>query len=972
AKTPIQKPHLILYWPKVRVPCVQDTRRAKNITHHLKPSDNKIGVLNEGIRTISKRLLHPGADTSDIITFYISMIRCLRVVDPQGVILYRVADPIRSYLRGRPDTIHHIVTLLINENSELAQEDQAPIVPEMEHEDYSDPKWIPEPRDAGPSKQASTSWNYLKPLLQSLERCGLQTLSVLWSAYMTRTTYSSRSFKTCLQTYCYKREKETSMLRHKRQIEILKLRFGDAALQAPDVMLSDMQASSRLSRQVDETSEAVIKAAVVSRWFWPDPPELDKFKMPGQFARLQEEFGKKYEQIKPDKRLHWVHQMGTLKLAIELKDRTVEVTATPLEAAVIELFSENEALGVKEQTDSSRCAEANHGKVVMQQTDVIKQSTEDAFDSRDQQDWLHIKRALTNFGGGLSTSRIHSLLKYSPNPKTMPQLEALLERLQAEHLIEGIEGVWRLENRLQTIQCQQQIKEMQLLIADLMKRVEESEARTFRQLSALASEIGKRTDDIGHIRQQLRSSSADWWCTSAASTPASRTINIETPSPTTTVFSDPSLEQSDIDDKWDVPNWLSEEGPRHPFKSHTSFYIGQSNEMGEKTKGSTGEEMTPSMLHELPEKHDLDEIVHSPYGPANLEAFLTAEQNEKLMIRRIDDDDHTMRFISDDCDRYPIVLGGLNEPIIEGRFRDEKDVHQASIFRSRRWGTHTNLLLRRLPSRENLLPDDSLLLPAHILQQRRKTCWEDILGAPPEDTRAAFADALQQYMGYTGTKPSGPPSDQNAKGRRLDSLIPYLLDAFDNAVKNPWHHRGTLSDLIVDLDDFAVQRELEAIDSAYLWRGVLTNTFPKLCLKHIKMGSVGGSDPRWPVVQVEYSERLVRRRQLWSAIAQYRFPQDSYLPNGKVGTPLDRGIQLKQLVHESIYFAHIMKSWKDGVVGVKNRILPQLETFGQRNKPLEESELEGWMQLVSSLHAFYASKVIHSSPSKASHQMEGS
>ncbi|PVF91727.1 hypothetical protein CPB86DRAFT_802615 [Serendipita vermifera] len=968
--------------------------------------------LIQSLRTqISKRLLHPGADTSDIITFYISMIRCLRVVDPQGVILYRVADPIRSYLRGRPDTIHHIVTLLINENSELAQEDQAPIVPEMEHEDYSDPKWIPEPRDAGPR------FRTLRPT---------DLISTL-----------------------------------KRQIEILKLRFGDAALQAPDVMLSDMQASSRLSRQIDESSEGIIKAAVVSRWFWPDPPELDKFKMPGQFARLQEEFGKKYEQIKPDKRLHWVHQMGTLKLAIELKDRTIEVTATPLEAAVIELFSEkptwsqvalSEALGVKEQTvigaliswneegileyseyqkmwtlveegDASRTknAEADYSAVVMQQIDTTKQSSDEPVDSRDQQEWLHIKRALTNFGGGLSTARIHSLLKYSPNPKTMPQLEALLERLQAERLIEGIEGVWSIahqprhapmlpphwdphqsvehnirvitqENRLQTIQCQQQIKEMQLLIADLLKRVEESETRTFRQLSALASEIGKRTEDIGHIRQQLRSSNADWWCTSAASTPASRTINIETPSPTTTAFSDPSLEQSDIDDKWDVPNWLSEEGPRHPYKSHTSLYTARTSEIGEKTNSSTSDEATFKMHHELPDKHDLDDIVHSPYGPANLETFLTAEQKEKLMIRRMDDDDHTMRFISEECDRYPIVLGGLNEPIIAGRFRDEKDVHQASIFRSRRWGLHPNLLLRRLPSRDLLLPDDPLLVPAHVLHQRRKTwfltyriwyrfvatvgpsrfpglldtSWEAILSAPPEDTRAAFADAIQQYMGYTGTRPSGSLPGQNWKGRRLDSLIPYLLDAFDNAVKNPWHHRGLLSDLIVDLDDFAVQRELEVVDSAYLWRGVLTNTFPKLCLKHIKMGSVGGSDPRWPVVQAEYSERLGRRCKLWSALSQYRFPQGCYLPNGKIRTSLDRNIKMKQLVNESISFARVMMSWKDGAVGVKNRILPQLEIFEQREKPLEDSELEGWIQLVSSLQAFYASKTIHTSANTTS------
>ncbi len=46
-----------------------------------------------------KRLLHPGADTKDIITQYVSIIRCLRLVDPPGVLLYKVADPIRKYLR---------------------------------------------------------------------------------------------------------------------------------------------------------------------------------------------------------------------------------------------------------------------------------------------------------------------------------------------------------------------------------------------------------------------------------------------------------------------------------------------------------------------------------------------------------------------------------------------------------------------------------------------------------------------------------------------------------------------------------------------------------------------------------------------------------------------------------------------------------------------------------------------------------
>lgn len=51
---------------------------------------------------MNRRLLHPGADTKDIIIQYISTIRCLRILDPQGVLLSRVAEPIRVYLRYAP------------------------------------------------------------------------------------------------------------------------------------------------------------------------------------------------------------------------------------------------------------------------------------------------------------------------------------------------------------------------------------------------------------------------------------------------------------------------------------------------------------------------------------------------------------------------------------------------------------------------------------------------------------------------------------------------------------------------------------------------------------------------------------------------------------------------------------------------------------------------------------------------------
>lgn len=46
-----------------------------------------------------KRLLHPGANTNDILSQYVSTIKALKDLDPSGVILETVGEPIKLYLR---------------------------------------------------------------------------------------------------------------------------------------------------------------------------------------------------------------------------------------------------------------------------------------------------------------------------------------------------------------------------------------------------------------------------------------------------------------------------------------------------------------------------------------------------------------------------------------------------------------------------------------------------------------------------------------------------------------------------------------------------------------------------------------------------------------------------------------------------------------------------------------------------------
>ncbi len=56
--------------------------------------------------------------------------------------------------------------------------------------------------------------------------------------------------------------------------------------------------------------------------------------------RLQDQYTAEFTKFKPDKKLRWLTHLGTVDVELELEDRVVDALVSPLEAAVIELFSE--------------------------------------------------------------------------------------------------------------------------------------------------------------------------------------------------------------------------------------------------------------------------------------------------------------------------------------------------------------------------------------------------------------------------------------------------------------------------------------------------------------------------------------------------------------------------------------------------------------------------------------------------------
>lgn len=208
----------------------------------LAKTEQKNRLVHSLTRQIRKRLLHPGADTRDILTTYINLIRVLRIIDPPGVLLAKVAQPMRVYLRSRQDTIRCIVQGMVEEDGDLmnelrggpeAENDEVKELKEKaedEVEDYTDDgyKWTPAPVDAPADYTRNKTADIIQLLVSIYDTKELfvKELQVLLAEKLLS-----------IKDYAFDKEL--------RNVEILKMRFGEAALAGLEVMLKDCADSKR-------------------------------------------------------------------------------------------------------------------------------------------------------------------------------------------------------------------------------------------------------------------------------------------------------------------------------------------------------------------------------------------------------------------------------------------------------------------------------------------------------------------------------------------------------------------------------------------------------------------------------------------------------------------------------------------------------------------------------------------------------
>ncbi|KAF2658044.1 hypothetical protein K491DRAFT_593806 [Lophiostoma macrostomum CBS 122681] len=352
-----------------------------DIKEYLKVAGAKQHLTSSFSQQISRRLLHAGATTTYILNVYISIIRAFHELEPKGVLLERVARPIRRYLKEREDTARIIITSLLTDindeagskflssgelSFEIATEMQKPFANFNQDADeelnWNDLNWQPLPTDASPDYKKSKVEDVVWFLLTLWEREDfINELKNILGDHLLR---------------CEDPEYEKEI----RLLELIKVRLGDDKLQACEVMLRDVldskrinaaiRASSAPSRVTDprlpqtpenaaprtprprrgtantpssvprlrSSAQPTLNAQILSSFFWPLLRE-DHFLVPAQIQTLQNDYEARFERIKGMRKLRWMNALGDGSVTLELEDRTEEFDhLTPWQVSTIYAF----------------------------------------------------------------------------------------------------------------------------------------------------------------------------------------------------------------------------------------------------------------------------------------------------------------------------------------------------------------------------------------------------------------------------------------------------------------------------------------------------------------------------------------------------------------------------------------------------------------------------------------------------------
>lgn len=333
---------------------VADFPESIRAVKELKEAMSSTGTLSvvgkEFKAAVKKRLLHVGASTTQIVGFYVSMIRALRVMDSSDLLLNFVAAPVRLYLKGRKDTVRCVVSALTEGkgselHGELRKGGSLEYGPDEDDEDGGPGEnWEPRRRN---------------PDLAEAGSRGLDVLALLVSIYGSTDLFVS-DYRSVLADKLLMTNLDCRADQELVTLELLKIRFGEEALHCCEVMLRDLEESRRTNAMLlqqqqrqqqqrhqqqqrgadEEEDEVPFDCLIVSEHYWP-ALQSDPLTLPPRIAKSVASYQSAYATAKKPRKLHVVPQLGLVDIDLEFDDGSVRnFLVTPVQASLAMFLAE--------------------------------------------------------------------------------------------------------------------------------------------------------------------------------------------------------------------------------------------------------------------------------------------------------------------------------------------------------------------------------------------------------------------------------------------------------------------------------------------------------------------------------------------------------------------------------------------------------------------------------------------------------
>ena len=280
-----------------------------------------------------------------------------------------MTEPVRSYLRGRNDTVRCIITSLTDAEvggdlyEELRRQDAKPL--ETVHDDSDDEEecpsfdWQPAPSITNPKGS----------FLGSAKTNGGDILSMLVSIYGSKelfvNEYRVMLADKLLANLDFNTDKEVHTL------ELLKLRFGEISMRNCEIMIKDMYDSKRANINIHSEIKArgkpepVVQSAVISHIYWPSL-QNEQLKHHPRIQADLDQYSTEFCRLKNPRRLIWLNQLGSVQLELDVAEEgpdgkpvieTREFNCSPLLATLISHFEDRDQWTAEDLSNETGIAE---------------------------------------------------------------------------------------------------------------------------------------------------------------------------------------------------------------------------------------------------------------------------------------------------------------------------------------------------------------------------------------------------------------------------------------------------------------------------------------------------------------------------------------------------------------------------------------------------------------------------------------